>query len=151
MSRTKKSLTPEAAAQKYKNDYENNLRKLKVECEAYIATLDDAKLTEDEKKQKKSSAEYTAIAIMEAEKLWMVIRVAMTNSSFAQKKDEEKIELVRKDFAEFYKSFPVVSRCMACAGEYRQKAFRRFLKLCDAKLSKQPEKHEEDYMQNQWL
>jgi hypothetical protein len=100
----------------------------------------------------KTNAEYTSMALMEAEKLWLAVKiVALSNENFIHMKDEEKIDLIRKDFAEFYNNFPIVSRYMVCMGQYSQKAFRKFLKQCEQKLNHSPVKREEDYMQNQWI
>lgn len=106
----------------------------------------------DRLKKVRTNAEYTVIAMMEAEKLWASIKKASnSNGKYMQMNDDEKVDVVRKDFSEFYNNFPIVSRYMVCSNQYKPAAFRKFLKLCESKLSKKPTEREEGFMQNQWI
>jgi hypothetical protein len=178
----KKKFTCEEVIDKYKEDYEKNLIFLKKEHDKNMLAEDLAASNLEEKiktyehdvkedpaneriiqglkakmdaiAKKKSNAEYITIAIMEAEKVWLVVKVAaVANEHFPQMRDDEKIDLISKDFKEFYNNFPIVSRYMVCMGQYNQKAFKKFLKKCEEKLSQEmaPTERKKDYMQTQWI
>lgn len=173
----KKQYTEQEVIDKYKNDYEKTMKSLKEEHDSSmlepnikiadlsdkIKDIEESKSPFHEKLDKykkelgdinkyKTNAEYTTIAVMEAEKLWLAVKIAViANNKFMSMTDEEKIDLIRKDFAEFYNNFPIVSRYMLCMGQYNQKAFRKFLKKCEQRLNQTPTEKEEGFMQNQWV
>ncbi len=100
----------------------------------------------------KTNSEYMVIALMEAEKLWLAVKIASINSgSFLVMSDEEKIDMVHKDFAEFHNNFPIVTKYMVCKGQYNQTAFKKFLKLCEERLSNAPSDRKKGYMEEQWI
>lgn len=142
------------------SDLETKLKELQEEKEdsnernnkTYGHKVEDYKEEIKKINKFKTNAEYTTIALMEAEKIWLVIKIAVVaNENFTQMKDDEKIELICANFKEFYNNFPIVSRYMICMGQYKQKAFRKFLKKCEQKLNHTPTEREKDYMQNQWI
>ncbi len=178
----KKKYTGEEVIGKYKEEYEKTLKYLKEEhdtnalaedlniadIEEQIKVLEydiqetpannniiqDLKLKIKSIKKQKTNNEYITIAVMEAEKVWLVVKVAVVgNEQFPTMRDDEKIELISKDFKEFYNNFPIVSRYMVCMGQYNQKAFRKFLKKCEEKLNQAtaPTERQKDYMQTQWI
>ncbi len=175
---SKKKYTIDEVVDKYKEEYERNLKFLKKEHDKNSSVFDIKIASLEEKikiynqstnneqdiqrlnnqieiiNKQKTNSEYITIAIMEAEKVWLVIKVTyVANENFLQMTDEEKIEMISKDFKEFYNNFPIVSRYMVCMGQYNQKAFKKFLKKCEDKLSQHnvPNERKKDYMQTQWI
>lgn len=114
--------------------------------------LDEIKEVNEEEKEQ-TTKQYTAIALMEAEKIWLNVEIAVLEGreEFYSKTDEQKIDLIRQDFKEFYDNFPIVSRYMICMLQFSQKAFERFLNKCRIALENMPQKRDEGYMENQWI
>jgi hypothetical protein len=136
--------------------YEQNIKSLKEEHDNFAKSLciDDEKKTPQEKsalEKQKSGSEYTTIALMEAEKLWLAVKIAVMNNTFADMSDEQKVETVCKDFSDFHNNFPIVVKYMVCMGQYNQECFKKFLKLCDRTLSNAPVEREKNYMEEQWI
>ncbi|MGL5934284.1 MAG: hypothetical protein ACRCZI_01525 [Cetobacterium sp.] len=75
-------------------------------------------------------ARFVKIALIEAEEIWLNIQVLMKSKMYATMNDDQKISLVQKDFAMFYKNFPIVARYMICHGQYNSSAFRKMLINC---------------------
>jgi hypothetical protein len=57
------------------------------------------------------------IALIDAEEIWSNVQILMMSDRYKRMDDDEKIDLIRNDFANFYKNFPIVSRYMIL---YRQ-------------------------------
>lgn len=74
-----------------------------------------------------SKTDYIKVALIEAEQIWLNVQVLMKSDKYSQMNDEQKINLIQRDFSEFYKNFPIVSRYMICLGQYKMKAFKRML------------------------
>jgi hypothetical protein len=70
---------------------------------------------------------YVKIALLEAEEIWFNVQVLIISEKYKKMTDEERINLIEKDFKEFYKNFPIVSRYMICMGQYKNVAFRKML------------------------
>lgn len=70
---------------------------------------------------------YVKIAMLEAEEIWFNVQVLIISEKYKKMTDEERINLIEKDFKEFYKNFPIVSRYMICMGQYKNVAFRKIL------------------------
>jgi len=78
----------------------------------------------------KNDEDYIKIALIEAEQIWMNVQVLLVSERYQKMSDDEKISLIQKDFKDFYKNFPVVSRYMICLGQYKMEAFRKMLIRC---------------------
>lgn len=101
-----------------------------------------------------SEEDYVMMALLEAERVWLNVKVLThTNKDFYAMSDENKIDLIRRDFAEFYNEFPIVSRYMMCMGQYNRKAFSKFLKKCQQTLSytNSNQRKKDDHMQKIWI
>lgn len=134
---------------KLKDKYEKSVSKIRKE----FKLMDDLNCSDAEKTKEQTVEEYIAIALLEAERIWLNIQIMVLEhfEEFKKSSDEDKISLLRKDFKEFYDEFPIVSRYMICMGQYRQKAFHKFLLECQKHLSNIPADREEGYMQDQWI
>jgi len=88
----------------------------------------------------------------EAMILWNKVRkVVISNPDFIKWPDNDKIELFMKDHKTFQNEFPIVCRYMICMGQYKEKAFYKYLvKVKNVKL-KAPEKRAKGYMEDQWV
>jgi hypothetical protein len=84
--------------------------------------------------------DYVKIALIEAEQIWINTQILMKTEDYKTMSDNDKVSLIQKDFAEFYKNFPIVARYMICLGQYRMKAFKKMLIKC--KETKKTEKNE---------
>jgi hypothetical protein len=69
------------------------------------------------------------MSIMEAEKIWMNVKIFQIQypEIFAKYTFEEKTNLVSTNFEAFFKAFPIVSKFMAVHLQYDRKAFRKYL------------------------
>jgi len=70
---------------------------------------------------------YVKIALLEAEEIWFNVQVLIISEKYKKMSDDERVSLIEKDFKEFYKNFPIVSRYMICMGQYKSVAFRKML------------------------
>jgi len=70
---------------------------------------------------------YVKIALLEAEEIWFNVQVLIISEKYKKMSDDERVSLIEKDFKEFYKNFPIVSRYMICMGQYKNVAFRKML------------------------
>lgn len=102
---------------------------------------------------KQSTEEYILNALTEAEKVWLNVQVLkVTNyEQYSKMTDDDKINLLRKDFTEFYNEFPIVSRYMICLESYNRKAFKKMLIKCKNTTfsSNKKESNEEIWIQRQ--
>jgi hypothetical protein len=87
--------------------------------------------------------DYVKVALTEAEQIWLNVQVLMQSEKYAKMTDDERISLIQKDFKEFYKNFPIVSRYMICLGQYKMDAFKRMLKVNKGKESTDEERRDE--------
>ena len=91
-------------------------------------------------------------ALDQAEEIWTSLRgYVKTNPSFRDKSDEEKIELFQKNHKEFYNEFPIVCRYMICMGQYKRKAFKRYLLKVKNTVAPAADKRAKNYMEDQWV
>jgi hypothetical protein len=67
------------------------------------------------------------VALIDAEEIWSNVQILMMSPRYKQMDDNQRIDLLRTDFADFYKNFPIVSRYMICIGRYNQLAFKKML------------------------
>ncbi len=106
---------------KLQDSYYKNVEKIKKDIKV-----------KEKSDDKQSPEEYILNALTEAEKIWLNIQVLkVTNyEQFSKMSDDDKINLLRKDFTEFYNEFPVVSRYMICLESYNSKAFKKMLLKC---------------------
>jgi hypothetical protein len=142
-----------------RKDYAKSITKIRKDFglpETEQSTVSDVireqkDIVENNKEQ--TTKEYIAIALLEAEKIWLNIQVLFLEhfDTYIKMGDDEKIDFIKQDFGEFYNEFPIVSRYMVCMGQYRRKAFHKFLEKCRVALANIPEKRDPDYMQNQWI
>jgi hypothetical protein len=153
---------------KLKEKYLNNITKIRKEfdiSDENVKSVADAlkdqqsqiTYTEDKEDIKEdvqqTTKEYIAIALLEAEKIWYNIQAMILESyeDYTKSSDEEKINLLRKDYKEFYNEFPIVSRYMVCLGQYSKPAFHKYLTACCKTLNNLPENREKGYTQDQWI
>ncbi len=165
--REKKKYSCDEAIEKFKSNYEKNIKTLKSEHDLNVESLKNSMPDEktsneyDEISLRKKMAaidkmiknsEYKTIALMEAEKIWLAVKIAaIKNDTFLLMPDEKKIDLICRDFSEFHNNFPIVTKYMVCMGQYTQKAFKKFLSLCDKKLTDAPADRKKGYMEEQWI
>ena len=95
-----------------------------IKYESLKSTYDNnvAKLRDD-----KDLLDYMKVALIEAEQVWLNIQASMLTESYRSAPTEVKIELIQKDFKEFWKNFPIVARYMVCHDQYSMKAFKKLL------------------------
>jgi hypothetical protein len=109
----------------------------------------------DEKNnEKKYNENYYQVALIEAEKLWYHLQTILaTNSAeYMRLRDEEKINMFKNDFDKFYNEFPIVSRYLICHGQYKRKAFEKYLTKCkNTILDNDKRMQDKKYMQDQWI
>lgn len=124
--------------------YNKNINKIKDDYKDFNIN--------DEKEQSKEG--YMQIALVEAEKLWFQLQcMLVTNQeTYMKLRDDEKIDLFKNDFDQFQNEFPIVSRWMICMGQYKRKAFEKYLKKCkNSVIDEKKRKEDKNYMRNQWL
>lgn len=85
-------------------------------------------------------------------KLWNDIKKRVKKDpAFIELNDKEKIEVYQKsEFKDFYISYPIVCRYMICMGQFSTKAFKRFLKKCEA-MAKAPQQQKPGHNEEQWI
>lgn len=100
-----------------------------------------------------NGTEHIVVALSEAEKIWLNAQVLIKSPQYNKMTDEQKINLVEKDFKEFYKNFPIVSRYMICLGQYKMKAFKRMLIKCsnESEESSTDEKDIKTKNERKWI
>jgi hypothetical protein len=74
--------------------------------------------------------EYVKIPLIEAEQIWLNVKILLKTEQYSKMDDAEKIKLIETDFKDFYKNFPIVSRYMICLGQYSMHAFKRMIIRC---------------------
>lgn len=75
-------------------------------------------------------ARFVKVAMIEAEEIWLNVQVLLKSKMYATMSEDQKVNLIQKDFAMFYKNFPIVARYMICHGQYNSNAFRKMLINC---------------------
>lgn len=100
-----------------------------------------------------TTEEYIKKNMIEAEKVWLNVKVLLaTNSeSYMKLSDDQKVDMVRNDFTDFYNEFPIVCRYMICMGQYKAKAFNRFLKKCKSVEPVEDHKRAKNHNEDQWV
>ena len=140
-ARRKRKTKKSSKGKTLQNSYKSNVKKL---INNY----------ENKNSEEQSGEEYMQVALIEAEKLWLELRTVLANNSEAyfKLKDEEKLNMFKSDFGEFQKEFPIVSRYIICMGQYKRKAFEKYLKKCKNTIPNMQERmKDKNYMQNQWI
>jgi hypothetical protein len=94
------------------------------------------------KEDKSPEASFVQSAMIKAEEIWFNVQVLAMSKKYNDMSDDERIKLIQKDFSDFYKSFPIVSRYMICSIQYSSAAFRKMLVRC--KTIKIPKCYEND-------
>ncbi len=73
--------------------------------------------------------EYIEKATSEAGVIWKkILDRIKSDPSFKESSEESRIEWVQKEHKEFQHEFPIVCRYMLCMGQYKESAFRLYLK-----------------------
>jgi len=97
-----------------------------------------------------SKEEYIETALQEAATLWKKLRnLVREQPEFIKLPDQDKIELFMKDHKTFQNEFPIVCRYMICMGQYKKKAFEKYLNK--VKSFKIKENREKGYMEEIWI
>ncbi len=97
-----------------------------------------------------SELDYVKVALIEAEQIWINTQILMKTEDYKTMSDNDKISLIQKDFAEFYKNFPIVARYMICLGQYSMKAFKKMLIKCnETKKTDKKESNEQLWVKRQ--
>lgn len=92
--------------------------------------------------------------IDKAKQMWQDVKTRnKTNPEYAKLDESEKLEVFRKKlgYAPFMDEFPIVSKYMICLGQFRVKAFVKFLDKCERTQHPSAEKREKGYMEDQWV
>ncbi len=75
------------------------------------------------------------IAIAKARAVWDDVKQSFENvPELAKLPDNEKIAYFYKQHKEFYNEFPIVIRYMVCLGQFRVRAFEKFLRFRELKI-----------------
>lgn len=98
-----------------------------------------------------SEFDYVKVALTEAEQIWINTQILMKTDDYKTMTDTDKVSLIQKDFAEFYKNFPIVARYMICLGQYRMKAFRRMLIKCNETKKPKGQENTKDMNEKLWV
>jgi hypothetical protein len=98
-----------------------------------------------------SEFDYVKVALTEAEQIWANTQILMRTPDYKTMTDPEKVSLIQKDFAEFYKNFPIVSRYMICYGQYRVKAFKKMLIKCNETKKPAGQENTKDMNEKLWV
>ena len=115
---------------------------IKVDLNEYINELQKQykQNVEAIKAETGEQADYVRVAMTEAEEIWLNVRILAVSETYKKMTDDERISLIQRDFKEFYKNFPVVSRYMICVCQYSSNAFKKMLIKC--KETKIPKEYE---------
>lgn len=118
------------------------------------APLDASKLIKGVKvtndKMGQTKEEYIDLALKEAKILWDKLRkIVQEQPEFVELSDQDKIELFIADHKTFQNEFPIVCRYMICMGQYKEKAFEKYLNK--VKGFKVKENREKGYMEEIWI
>lgn len=112
-----------------------------------IYTANVKRINDDE------NVDYVKVALLEAEQIWLNVQILIRSSYYEKMTDDQRINLIQKDFKEFYKNFPIVSRYMICLGQYKMKAFKRMLLKTDDSQSNDSdlEKNNKSRNEQKWI
>lgn len=131
----------------------NRKKKKKVNTKNLFDTDDigkkiikDIKVKEE---QKQSTKEYIDTALNEAKRIWKDLKSKAKDKVFMALPDEEKSKIYTGKYKEFAQEFPIVFRYMVCMGQYKKRAFHRY--LLKVKNFKPPTDRSKDYMEDQWV
>lgn len=103
-----------------KTTIEQLVSKLQKQCNDNIASI-----------KSETDIDFMKVALVEAEQIWFNTQILMKSEQYSKMTDEDKINLIQKDYKEFYKNFPIVSRYMICLGQYDMNAFKKMLIKCN--------------------
>jgi len=99
-----------------------------------------------------TTKEYIEEAVSEAQILWDTVKkLVQTQPEFVKLPDTQKIELFMKDHKQFQNEFPIVCRYMICMGQYKRKAFIKYLNKVKSFKTKSAEKRGKGYMEEIWI
>lgn len=106
--------------------------RIKMTVEEYIKYVRTQynKNVEAIKNNKGADDDFVRVPMLEAEEIWMNVQILAKSDQYEKMTDDERISLIQRDFKDFYKNFPIVSRYMICLCEYSAKAFRKMLIKC---------------------
>lgn len=108
------------------------------------------KVTNDKLGQSKK--EYIETAVKEARVLWDKVKTLVKEQpEFIKLPDNQKIELFMKDHKQFQNEFPIVCRYMICMGQYKEKAFVKYLNKVKSFKTKSADKRGKGYMEEIWI
>ncbi len=102
---------------------------------------------------KNSNVENEHAALLEAEKMWFQYQLlTIMEPEFLHASNEHKMEFFDEQFKNFVAQFPIVSKLMICNGDYKQKAFKKYLrKMSHNEVSTTQKRKEKGFMENQWI
>jgi hypothetical protein len=92
--------------------------------------------------------------IAKADFMWKTVKdYVKTNPKFKDLQDKKKLEIFRErlGFETFMEEFPIVSRYMICMGQYKTRAFQRFLDKIKRAKHPPPNERPKNYMEDQWI
>jgi hypothetical protein len=76
------------------------------------------------------------LAVAKARDCWRDVQLELKElPELAKLPDSEKIQYFYKRHQEFYNNFPIVVRYMVCLNQFRAKAFEKYLRYMDRKIS----------------
>jgi hypothetical protein len=105
---------------KFNNEFKDNIYNITEEYQKEYGESEES-LTENV---------YIKTTLIEAEEVWLNVRVLSKSNKYKKMTDDEKIALIQTDFKKFHNDFPIVSKYMICLLEYDRDAFKKMLQRC---------------------
>lgn len=131
------SLKKKQNRQKYKQRLSEKEKTIEVQpkepdltIEEYVELLQENYATNVKNIKESDDEDYIKTALVEGEEIWLNVRILVESEKYKTMNDGQKVDLIQKDFPEFYKNFPVVSRYAICMGQYSAVAFKKMLIKC---------------------
>ncbi len=110
--------------------------------------------TNEQKSQKTEPLITEKDIITKADGMWQIVKeYVKSNPKFKNLQDKKKLEIFRErlGFGTFMEEFPIVSRYMICMGQYKSRAFQRFLDKMKRAKHPPPNERPKNYMEDQWI
>lgn len=101
-----------------------------ITIEQYINNLQEIYKTNVKQIKGSDDEDYIKASLIEGEDIWINVQMLVETKDYENMNDSQKIDLIQKDFPDFYKNFPIVSRYAICMKQYSQKAFKKMLIKC---------------------
>lgn len=119
----------------------------------YIKTLQEQHIINVQRiKDDSIDVDYIRVALIEAEQIWLNVQILMKSDLYEKMDDNKRIDLIQRDFKEFYKNFPIVSRYMICLGQYSSNAFKKMLtKYNEEGLARNDRRSDKDENERLWI